>query len=214
MAALYPQPDVPSTVRRLPTRTSATTGQESAALAATPAAPVTPAPPARVVDQPTTSIAPLTPERFKIQLTVSRETHDRLRHAQNLMRHTLPSGDTAVIFEHALVLLVAELERKKVAQTERPGTARATSPRSRHIPAAVRRVVWQRDGGRCAFRGAQGRCTETGRLEFHHVKPFAAGGNASLTNIELRCRAHNLYEADDYFGIREPLISWEMDAAT
>ena len=27
---------------------------------------------------------PLTPERFKIQFTVSRETHDRLRHAENL----------------------------------------------------------------------------------------------------------------------------------
>ena len=116
------------------------------------------------------------------------------------MRHALPSGDPAVIFERALVLLVAELERKKLAHTDRPRTAPPTDPKSRHIPAAVRRAVWQRDGGRCAFGGAQGRCNETGFLEFHHVKPFADGGQASPANIELRCRAHNVYEANEFFA--------------
>ena len=28
-------------------------------------------------------------------------------------------------------------------------------------------------------------------LEYHHRHPFAAGGKATLENIELRCRAHN-----------------------
>jgi hypothetical protein len=65
---------------------------------------------------------------------------------------------------------------------------------------AVRREVWRRDGGRCAFLGATGRCTERGFLELHHVVPFAAGGNATASNIELRCRAHNAYEAEQFFG--------------
>jgi 5-methylcytosine-specific restriction endonuclease McrA len=81
---------------------------------------------------------------------------------------------------------------------------------SRHIPAAVKRAVWRRDAGRCAFVGDAGRCTETGCLEYHHVVPFAEGGTAVVSNIELRCRAHNAHEAERWFGpllVREePLI--------
>jgi hypothetical protein len=73
--------------------------------------------------------------------------------------------------------------------------------------------VWERDGGQCAFVGAQGRCTERGLLEFHHVQPFAAGGESVESNLELRCRAHNQYEADRVFGgaslaREQPATSW------
>jgi hypothetical protein len=58
-----------------------------------------------------------------------------------------------------------------------------------------------RDLGRCAFVGTAGkRCDERGFLEFHHVTPFALGGEASFDNIQLRCRRHNAYEARLYFG--------------
>jgi hypothetical protein len=70
----------------------------------------------------------------------------------------------------------------------------------------VKRAVWQRDGGRCAFVGALGRCSETGFLEYHHVVPFAAGGEATTRNISLRCRAHNAHEAKMYFGSTPPLL--------
>jgi hypothetical protein len=48
-------------------------------------------------------------------------------------------------------------------------------------------------------------------VEFHHVVPFAAGGVADAKNIELRCRAHNLYEAELFFGadaVRESHAVW------
>jgi 5-methylcytosine-specific restriction endonuclease McrA len=60
--------------------------------------------------------------------------------------------------------------------------------------------VWRRDDGRCAFVGTHGRCTERGTLEFHHVQPYAAGGVTSIDNLQLRCRAHNQYEAEQFFG--------------
>jgi hypothetical protein len=66
-------------------------------------------------------------------------------------------------------------------------------------PPTAARAVWARDRGRCAFIGSQGRCRETGFLEFHHVEPFAAGGPADTDNLQLRCRAHNQHEADRYF---------------
>jgi hypothetical protein len=73
--------------------------------------------------------------------------------------------------------------------------------RSRHIPARVRRAVWRRDGGRCAFVARNGRrCAERAFLEFHHRDPYAIGGEATLANISLRCRAHNAHEADLVFA--------------
>lgn len=59
----------------------------------------------------------------------------------------------------------------------------------------VRREVWRRDKGQCAFVGPRGRCEARAFIEYHHVVPYARGGAASVDNIELRCRAHNSHEA-------------------
>ena len=102
------------------------------------------------------SLVPLAPERYKVQVTISKDAHDHLRRAQNLLRHVIPSGDPAAIVERALALLVADLERKKLAATTSPRPVRTATPGSRHIPAAVKREVWARDEGRCAFVGGSG----------------------------------------------------------
>jgi 5-methylcytosine-specific restriction endonuclease McrA len=76
---------------------------------------------------------------------------------------------------------------------------------SRHIPNAVKRAVWQRDHGQCAFIGSTGqRCAEQDFLEFHHIHPHALGGAATIANISLRCRRHNAFEAEADFGSRGP----------
>lgn len=140
-------------------------------------------------------IAALSPERYKVQVTVDRETHDLLRLAQDLMRHSVPDGDPAVILNRALRLLVDTLLRNKAAITTRMARPRSVGEGSRTIPAHVRREVWTRDAGRCAFVGPRGRCEARAFIEYHHVVPYARGGAASVDNIELRCRAHNSYEA-------------------
>ena len=117
------------------------------------------------------------------------------------MRHNLPNGDPAVILDRALTVLLAHLERAKLAATNQPRKGRELMLGSRYVPAAVRRAVWARDGGQCAFVTTSGRrCQERGFLEFHHSAPYAAGGEATVATIELRCRAHNLYEAELDFG--------------
>jgi hypothetical protein len=146
---------------------------------------------------------PLAPDRYKVQFTVSAKTCEKLRLAQALLRHVIPDGDAGAIFDRALTVLLDDLARKKLAATERPHPSRGTAPGSRHIPADVKRAVWTRDGGRCAFVSAGGhRCGERGFLEYHHIVPFAAGGEATVGNISLRCRAHNAHEADLFFGPR------------
>jgi HNH endonuclease len=62
-------------------------------------------------------------------------------------------------------------------------------------------AVSERDSDQCAFVSRDGlRCTERTFLEFHHIRPYALGGEATVENISLRCRRHNQYEADLVFG--------------
>ena len=198
VARMRPQPAAPSTVRKLPALP--VPGEPRRLFSAEPPShddsPLAPPPPQRPA-----TVTALAPQRYKVQLTVSGETHDKLRRVQNLLRHAVPSGDPAEIFDRALTVLLADLERARIAASAQPRSSRPAASGSRHIPAGVRREVWKRDDGRCAFVGTHGRCAERGFLEFHHLVPYAAGGGSTVENIELRCRAHNLHEAEQYFGI-------------
>ncbi len=74
-------------------------------------------------------------------------------------------------------------------------------PSSRHVPAAVRRAVYERDGGRCRYVDDQGRrCSAREGLEFHHRHPFALGGHHSVDEMALLCRTHNGLLAEIDFG--------------
>jgi 5-methylcytosine-specific restriction endonuclease McrA len=81
------------------------------------------------------------------------------------------------------------------------GRARAgRTPRSRYIPASVRRQVAERDGLRCTYVGPDGNRCEGRDVEFHHLTPFARGGQHRVDEITLRCRAHNAFQAEQDFG--------------
>jgi hypothetical protein len=156
-------------------------------------------------------VRPLAEDRYEIRFTAPASTCEKLKLAQDLLRHSVPSGEMAAVIDRALTALLEDVARNKFAATKGPRNGEAESGRhapgegasvstSRHIAAAVRRTVWLRDGGRCAFVSAAGRrCGTRGFLEFHHVEPFAAGGSATSNNIQLRCRGHNAYEAQLYF---------------
>jgi hypothetical protein len=218
VAALRPRPDAPPVIRKLPVAPSVVgaptppsppevthlplRGVEAAAAPiAFTLPPVAPqvAPP-RAATRPPAPVTALAPQRYKVQMTIGQETHDNLRRVQDLLRHCVPSGDPAVIFDRALTLLLRDLERRKLAVVERARADGTAAPGSRHVPASVKRAVWARDGGQCAFVGTDGRCTARGFLELHHVEPFALGGPTTVDNLQLRCRAHNAYAAEMAFG--------------
>jgi hypothetical protein len=67
--------------------------------------------------------------------------------------------------------------------------------------AAVKRAVWERDGGRCTYVSPEGRrCDSRWRLELDHVEPAARGGPSTVEGLRLRCRAHNILHAEESFG--------------
>jgi hypothetical protein len=220
------------------------------------------------VSAPARPITALSPRRYKIEITVDEETHDKLRSLQDLLGRSQVGRDPAAIISRAIDILLVDTLKRKAATTDWPRQARdasestdgshpardtsatterlrpgcdasATSerlrpalpsghasrknpqpgtrsipaapacdtspktpqPRARSIPAALRRAVWQRDCGRCRYVDGRGsRCNATSNVEFHHKYPFAKGGCHDADNVELRCAAHNQYQADLDFG--------------
>ena len=77
--------------------------------------------------------------------------------------------------------------------------ARAATPTAkprasgRAIPAAVKRQVWQRDGGCCSYvdRETGRRCNSRHLIEIDHILPYALGGAADPANLRLLCEAHH-----------------------
>ena len=209
VAAIAPRPDAPALIRKLPERR----------LPPTPATPlaadrvVMPAlelrpdavgvSPAPTVAAPAV-IEPLAPARYKVQFTASAEFQGKLERLRALMRSEVPDGDLAAIIEQAVTEKLERLEARRFARTKAPRRRPEEtdlSPSSRHIPAAVRRAVHERDGGRCRYVDATGkRCPERNGLEYHHRHPFGLGGGHSPQNIGLLCRSHNAYLAEHDYG--------------
>ena len=77
---------------------------------------------------------PLGESRFKIQFTAGSSAHAKLREAQALLRHPIPDGDLARIFERALDALLREVRR--TSSRDRP-SARGASGLCTVVPPRV-----------------------------------------------------------------------------
>lgn len=126
------------------------------------------------------------------------------------MGHQVPSRDEGEIFVRALRAYVAQLEKRKYGATDKPRASQRQSANPRHIPARVRREVARRDEHRCTFVAQNGRrCEARGRLEYDHIEPVARGGKPTISNLRLRCRAHNQYAAEKTYGASFMQGKWE-----
>src|SRR5688572_2593379 len=109
VAALRPLPAVPTVIRKLPVSAPVNPATTGPAMTLTAASPSTSQPLAALPElkasigavppPPKPAVTPLASHRYKVQLTMSRETHDKLRRVQDLLRHVVPTGDAAEIFD-------------------------------------------------------------------------------------------------------------------
>jgi hypothetical protein len=222
VAELAPRPDVPASIRKLPEPPAGAgwlqTGQGRVAATSElrPDGVGAPAAQASVVETGTSAAAvtvlhvprsrsgdvlqPLAPARDRVQFTASEALRDKLERLQAL----LPGSDLASLVEQAVTEKLERLEARRFGRTKAPRKILAeadTSRGPRSIPAPVRRAVYERAGGRCAFVDASGRpCEARSRLEFHHRHPHGYGGNRTPDNISLLCKSHNLYLAEIDYG--------------
>lgn len=145
-------------------------------------------------------MVPLAPQKFGFQFTGDPQTRELYEELRALMSHEVPSGEMALVFKRALQVAVDQYKKRRFAATDRPGAPRGSND-TRHIPAAVKRAVCERDKDQCAFVSETGkRCGSRHRLEFDHIEAVARGGTSTVENVRLLCRAHNQHAAERAFG--------------
>ena len=66
---------------------------------------------------PRAAVTPLSPDRYKLQLTIGGDILEKLRLAKDMLSHAIPSGDDAAVLDRALTALLVDLARKKFADT-------------------------------------------------------------------------------------------------
>ena len=175
----------------VPIREAAVPSVPQSSCQVAPGPPVTQVPP---------RVAPIARHRYVLQLSISKDTHEKLEYARALMSH-VAGNDLARVFDRALDALVAQLEKRRCGAASKPRTNRRPTRSKRHIPAHVKGAVWQRDGGRCTFTTETGhRCPARHMLQYDHVVPVARGGEATVENLRLLCATHNRFEAEQTFG--------------
>jgi len=170
-------------------------------------------------------LEPLSADRYGVHFTADGEFRELLERVRGLAGHRLPSGDLMTLLKRGLEAYERELTEERFALGRKPrrsrGVAHAPSAPSassapseaelsasdpnpnpkRHCPAAVARAVFLRDGQQCSYVSPNGRrCSARRCLELDHVEPWAVGGESTIENLRLRCRAHNQRYARQYFG--------------
>ena len=192
IAGRSPKPDVPGRMRKLP----AIDTENAVNPAVRP------------------SVEPRAEDRYRLQVTISREVRDMIERARDRMSHVIPNGDLSALVEAAFRALDEKLERKRFGETsrepkkkapkEKPGVKKAkakSKAKSTGPSDETRRRVFKRDGEQCTYRSADGRrCSSRKCLELDHIISRAKGGSDDEDNLRVRCRAHNGLHAEDTFG--------------
>ena len=100
-------------------------------------------------------------------------------------RSSEPAAQPPAAAPAATVSSAEPAARPPAAAAAPPRPARAHDP----IPLAPRQ-----------YAPSGHRCNETRCLEYAHIEPWAKGGEHTVDNVALRCRAHNTYEAVRDYG--------------
>jgi hypothetical protein len=221
VARLAPKPPVPPTIRKLPARAAV-----AANVPAAPAGPVTetaalplalaeqasasapmealPVPPSEPpLRRPT--VKPLSAETFAVSFTADRALKAKLEQAEELMRHRVGRGNLVAFIERALDPLITDVKKERFGVGRRPRSNAADAEQrvavTRHVPVAIRREVYERDEGQCAYVSEQGRrCEEKGWLELEHTAGFALTGRHAVGAMKVLCRTHNQLSAEKLYG--------------
>ena len=152
---------------------------------------------------------PARTHRYRRFADVLADTHARLAVDRGAATPSLQRTLTSCHLPVSLALSAPKSQRdsrrqapavaKRASRPACTATSARTSARKegaqagRAIPAALKRQIWQRDGGRCCHVDPRTgrRCVSRYLLEIHHVFPYALGGGAEPSNLRLLCAPHH-----------------------
>ena len=82
------------------------------------------------------ALEPLSPGRYRLQLTLSAEQKEKLELARDLLSHANSSGDLAIVVERALDELISRLEKRRFGRKQ-PGPAPHCAEEPRRMKSPV-----------------------------------------------------------------------------
>ncbi|MGK5084309.1 HNH endonuclease signature motif containing protein [Bdellovibrionota bacterium FG-1] len=158
---------------------------------------------------------PVSPTETELKFIASDDLVEKLDQLKGLLAHTHPHLELSQLIELLADRALQQLDpaRKKVRAGKEPqasqeaapvphDNATPTSVLRRPIPAAIRKQVWTRDGGKCTYIAPETghKCESRFGLEIDHRTPLAKGGGSDLGSLRLLCKQHNQWEAIRHFG--------------
>jgi hypothetical protein len=157
-------------------------------------------------DLPAAEMQAVSGDRWSLRVSIDRDFKDELETLTTLLSHVVPRGDLAAVLREAVRCGIEKHGKRKGAvaparKRSRKLNAAGSSSNPRVIPIEIRRQVWERDAGRCTWTTPDGRrCDSRWQLELDHITPPLFGGGATVANLRLRCRGHNLLYAEQVYG--------------
>jgi len=141
-------------------------------------------------------------KEYRLEFVVGEKTMKKINRAKSLLSTKYPKGiKLELLFDELLDNYLEENdpERRTERKSNKPETDNNT--RTRHIPQRIKDEVYRRDGGRCSFRGRDGkRCGSRWNLQYDHIVPYGKGGDNSPENLRLLCAEHNQLMAEREYG--------------
>ena len=122
--------------------------------------------------------------------------------ARELLSHAIPSGDRLEIAKVAYTVLIAHLEKKVRAKTDKPRPPTPTEGATKAIPRHATRTMFEEHGDQCAYVDERtgARCPSRAFIERDHIDMRCHGGTHDPTNLRPFCKAHNLWLAKEKLG--------------
>ena len=151
---------------------------------------------------------------WSLRATIDGACKDDLETLAMMLSHKFPRKDLAAVL-HEAIRCGIEKHGKRRGAVRPARKVKARSPKDPSFASAeLRRQVWERDQGRCAWVGPDGkRCHSRWQVEVDHVDPAARGGKATLDRLRLLCRGHNLLHAEEVYG-REHMRKYRKGTVT
>jgi len=160
----------------------------------------------------------ITQSHVQISLNISNELMAKLDKIKALLSHKNPNMTHSELLEELANIVLQKLSPTvrakstlgKSVKISAAGFSKKEKPEQTKLPRApskrsVIREVWIRDQERCTFVDptTNEKCESRHLLEVDHVHPKALGGEDTLDNLRILCRAHNQWAAIQVFGLEK-----------
>jgi hypothetical protein len=145
----------------------------------------------------------VSPSKVEMTFFADNELQIVLEKIRSVLSHKLESGTLT-----EMISFIAKAYWEKIDPCRAIRAKKLVSRAQVHfdtITTAIKRAVWKRDNGECAFTNTQGKkCKSTYRLQFDHFPiPKAKGGPSTEENLRLTCFQHNAFHAVQKFGLKK-----------